>query len=136
MNAHSPSRSSRGCAVDQHLAGRRLLQAREDVEQGALAAAARPEDGDELARLRDEVDAVERDDRLAVGALERLAEAAHLEPRAGAHADPRASAGGRHGIASRSISETRPNRSSVSAAVTSTAPKTRSVRKAFFAVVM
>ncbi len=140
MNAQAPRRSDSAPVVDQHLPARRLLEAGEDLEQRALAAAARPDHGDELAGLRDEIDAVEREHRRLARSGELLPQAANLEPRAllvvHRHQRTSASAGRLHGIASRSSSVTMPNSASVSSEVTSTAPNTRSVRNAFLLVVM
>ena len=54
-----------GGAVDQHAAGRLADEARDDAQQGGLAAARRPEQGHDLARLDGERDAVDGQ-RLAV----------------------------------------------------------------------
>jgi hypothetical protein len=53
-------------AVDRHLAGIGRDQAEQHVEEGALAAARRADDGDELAFLDLDVEAVERVDRRPV----------------------------------------------------------------------
>ena len=47
-------------AVDAHATGRRALQGADDVEQRRLARARRPDDGDELALVDAQVEAVER----------------------------------------------------------------------------
>ena len=53
-------------AADPQFAARRLLEAREQVEQRGLAAAARPDDGEELVVLDLEIDVVQREQRLAL----------------------------------------------------------------------
>ena len=56
-----------GCdpLIEEDLAGSRPVEAGQDPEERALAAAAWADHGDEFAGLRDEVDPVERDERLA-----------------------------------------------------------------------
>jgi hypothetical protein len=67
-------------AVEHDLAGVRALQAAEQVQQGRLAAAARPHDRHGLAGLDGQVDAVHGPDRGALGG-ERLDEPAPGEDR-------------------------------------------------------
>ena len=49
-------------AIDQHLAGGRILQPGDDAQQGGLAAAGRPDENDELAVVHVEVDALQHID--------------------------------------------------------------------------
>ena len=77
---------ARRLAVDQDLAVVGIVEAGEDSEQRALAGAARPDQRDELAGLRDEVDTVEREQRPLADPGVRLASgrgprAARLAPR-------------------------------------------------------
>jgi hypothetical protein len=53
-------------SVDRDAPGRRLVEAADETEQRGLAAPARAEDGDDLARAHREVDAGERLDRTEV----------------------------------------------------------------------
>ena len=64
----------RAGAVDGDPTGRRLVEAGDDPEQRGLAAAARPEHGDDLARRDLEVDPGE-----GLRRVERLAHAAELD---------------------------------------------------------
>jgi hypothetical protein len=129
-------------AVDQQLACAWRLKAGEDLEQGRLAATAGADHGDELARLRYQVDAVEGEQRLLSGEFEGLGERADLEPCGGAslrrRAHHRASVcdGGRQRMTARSSALTTPNNTSVSSAVTITAPNTRSALKYSLAAFM
>ena len=63
--------SGDGIAVDRHLARVGRDQPEQDVEERALAAARRTDDGNELAFLDDDVETVERGDRCAVRRRER-----------------------------------------------------------------
>ena len=62
-------------AADAQFAARRLLEAREQVEERRLAAAAWSDDGEELVALDLEVDVVQRQQRLA---LDRHVHLAHV----------------------------------------------------------
>src|SRR5262245_44351521 len=75
-------------AMVEHCAGRRRFEARQELEQRALAAAARPDDDDELARVHLEVDRCERG-HLPVGALVPDLRQAHARQRAVHHRVPR-----------------------------------------------
>ena len=49
-----------GAAVEQHFAGRRVFEAGDDAQERGLAAAARPDHGNEFAALDVEIDAAQR----------------------------------------------------------------------------
>ena len=68
--------SGERASIDPHLAGRRLLEARRQVEERGFARARRTEDCDELAALDTEVESPQRDDICAAGSedLENVVE--------------------------------------------------------------
>src|SRR5262245_6466134 len=68
-----PARLADGLPADQELAARRRLEARQQVQQRRLAAAARPHDREELVVLHLKADTVEREERLALAGDVHLA---------------------------------------------------------------
>ena len=72
-----------GVPSTQDAAGARPVQPGDEAQQGGLAAAARPEQGDELAGLGAQIDAVEHRQQAALQ-LELVADVADLERVAGA----------------------------------------------------
>src|SRR5690606_4987833 len=79
-------------AGDDHAAGRRAVDARDEVEQRRLARAGRPHEGDELALGHLEVEPVEHDDLLRVAPVD-LADVLHYH-RCHGISSMRAAAGG------------------------------------------
>ena len=66
-------RAGHVAAADQHLALARLLEAADHAQAGRLAAAGRPEQGDEGGRRDGEIDAADRCDRaVALGDRAKL----------------------------------------------------------------
>src|ERR1700722_11295450 len=65
--------------VDQHLPVAGLAQARDDIEQGRLAAAARADDADELAAPRLQVDAIQRQQVALPSRAKALADPPHID---------------------------------------------------------
>src|SRR6185369_12533501 len=88
-------RPAHGLAVDAHLAARRLDEAAHDVEERALAAPGRTEDGDELAGGDVQIDVLE-DRHLLVRQLEHHVQAADRELPTRGRRGPRG-LGGRRG---------------------------------------
>jgi len=68
-------------AGEDHAAGRRLVHAREHVEERRLAGAVRPDEADDRADGNGEVDVVDRDE-----AAELLAQRERMQERLGHHA--------------------------------------------------
>src|SRR6185437_13988547 len=74
-------------AADQDRALGRLFESDHQIEEGRLAAAGLADDGDDLLRLDDEVEALDGDDRLARRRLAKhLAQAAHFNGQGCLHA--------------------------------------------------